>query len=310
MSITYFPPSTAANALLRFPNGSWYQADGNQPVSQINKAIPVYMTNVIASNAITLGDMVATFNVTSSSTTLTVSSHAGDPIQLGSTIIGAGFEGASFTGSISGSLLTVTAVASGTIATGMYITNTSITAGTQIVLGGTGTGGVGTYNLSNIISQTVPSGAMTGYGHTITAYGTGTGGNGTYTLSAAHTISSPVAASSRTKSKLTFLIPGYYNIQFSVQVVSSSGSTQHIWLWPRVNGVDVPDSNTKWSVQGTSAAVVPALNFVLAIAAGDYVQLMMAGDNNNLYLLREAATAFGPSIPSVILTATFVSGLY
>ena len=68
-----------------------------------------------------------------------------------------------FTGSISGTTLTVTAVSSGTIAVGMALmhsgTNT-ITAGTVISALGTGTGGTGTYTVS--IGQSRVSAGMWG----------------------------------------------------------------------------------------------------------------------------------------------------
>lgn len=65
---------------------------------------------------------------------------------------------ASFTGSISGTVLTVTAVASGTIINGEYVYGAGISANTTITSFGTGTGGTGTYNINN--SQTVASETM------------------------------------------------------------------------------------------------------------------------------------------------------
>jgi hypothetical protein len=70
-----------------------------------------------------------------------------------------GIQTASFTGSIAGSVLTVTGVASGTIGTGNLVAGTGVAAGTYITSLGSGTGGNGTYNLSN--SQTAPSAPMT-----------------------------------------------------------------------------------------------------------------------------------------------------
>lgn len=80
------------------------------------------------------------------------------------------------TGSISGTTLTVTAVSSGTLAVGAYITGTGITAGTNITVLGTGTGGTGTYTVS--ASQTVSTTTITRQpvvGATFTATGAGTG---------------------------------------------------------------------------------------------------------------------------------------
>lgn len=64
----------------------------------------------------------------------------------------------SFTGSIAGTVLTVSAVAFGTIAVGQTLFGAGITAGTTIAALGTGTGGVGTYQVSQ--SQTVASEPM------------------------------------------------------------------------------------------------------------------------------------------------------
>ncbi len=69
-----------------------------------------------------------------------------------------------FTGSISGTTLTVSAVVSGTLAIGQLITGTGVSASppgssaTYITALGTGTGGVGTYTVS--VSQTVSSTTM------------------------------------------------------------------------------------------------------------------------------------------------------
>jgi len=62
---------------------------------------------------------------------------------------------ATFTGSISGTTLTVTAVSAGTIQVGQVIAGTSVVAGTTITALGTGTGSTGTYTVS--ASQTVAS---------------------------------------------------------------------------------------------------------------------------------------------------------
>jgi hypothetical protein len=65
-----------------------------------------------------------------------------------------------FTGSISGTTLTVTAVTSGSIGIGSVISGTGVTAGTSITGLISGTGGVGTYTVS--ASQTVASTTITG----------------------------------------------------------------------------------------------------------------------------------------------------
>lgn len=68
------------------------------------------------------------------------------------------FADVSFVGSISGTTLTVSSIAFGTIAIGQTLFGSGITAGTIITGLGSGTGGVGTYVVS--ILQTIGSQAM------------------------------------------------------------------------------------------------------------------------------------------------------
>lgn len=65
-------------------------------------------------------------------------------ITLGSSDV----SGASFTATISGMIMMVSAVASGTLAVGQFITGTSVAPGTYIASLGGGSGGTGTYNLN------------------------------------------------------------------------------------------------------------------------------------------------------------------
>lgn len=75
------------------------------------------------------------------------------------------FIGASFTGSITGNVLTVTGINSGALAQGQTLSGTGITAGTKITQFLTGAGGnineTGTYQVN--ISQTVASTTITAY---------------------------------------------------------------------------------------------------------------------------------------------------
>jgi len=73
------------------------------------------------------------------------------------------FIGASFTGSISGNILTVTGINSGAVAQGQTLSGTGITQGTKITANMTGAGGnvneVGTYRVN--IPQTIPTTTIT-----------------------------------------------------------------------------------------------------------------------------------------------------
>jgi hypothetical protein len=66
---------------------------------------------------------------------------------------------ASFTGSISGTTLTVTAVSSGSLSVGQLVSGGNVPAQTYIIGLGTGTGGTGTYTINN--PQTLASQSLT-----------------------------------------------------------------------------------------------------------------------------------------------------
>lgn len=97
-----------------------------------------------------------------------------------------------FTGSISGTTLTVTAIVSGALAVGNSIYNTSGSAGvadaTYITAFGTGSGGLGTYTVNN--SQTVGSqqmaalGGNNAYSHFLNVYSYENGRHGVYHVQA------------------------------------------------------------------------------------------------------------------------------
>ena len=100
---------------------------------------------------------------------------------------------------------------------------------------------------------------------------------------------------------------GLYNFQFSLQLDKSSGSTGNAYIWARVNGVDVPNSTTEVTVNGSSAKAVAAWNFFQEMNAGDYFELVWAADSTNMRILSATPVAYAPAIPSVIMTVNFVS---
>ena len=138
---------------------------------------------------INYGASTGVFTGSISGTTLTVTATTGGSINLGMVIT----SGGTFTGSISGTVLTVTSITSGVVAVGATITGAGVTP-TTISSFGTGTGGSGTYNIG--VSQTVASTTITSTstvtsGTIITGYGTGlAGGIGTYTISPSQTVAS------------------------------------------------------------------------------------------------------------------------
>lgn len=192
---------------------------------------------------------------------------------------------ASFTGSIATTTLTVSAVASGSILPSMQISGAGVTAGTRIVRQITGTAGsTGTYEVS--VSQTVSSTAITG----------------------------------DLPSKMTVVQSGLYNLQFSAQFVNTTNDVQEISIWFRINGTNVPNSNSEFGIKqrkstGTASRLIAAMNFFLELQANDYAEIMWRVSDSGVHLEHfPAVSASGttpeiPATPSVIATLSFVSAI-
>ena len=115
-------------------------------------------------------------------------------------------------------------------------------------------------------------------------------------------------------SQITFANEGVYNIQFSLQLANTDNATHDIDVWFRKNGVDIANSNSRFGLAPRKSAldpyhVIASLNFIDSFQAGDYVQLYWCTSNVLAYIEHYTAgtTPTRPAIPSVILTATFVS---
>jgi hypothetical protein len=107
---------------------------------------------------------------------------------------------------------------------------------------------------------------------------------------------------------------GLYKFAFSMQVESNSSSAKKLWIWPRINGTDVPNSNSEITFSGSGTVLVPAWSWTLSLTANQYFELIVAGDSTDIDIISKAAetgaaggvTFARPASPSVILEVTEV----
>ena len=128
--------------------------------------------------------------------------------------------------------------------------------------------------------------------------------------------SNQVALDPLDNTKIVFDVAGYYNIQFSIQLINATSSIDNVTLWFRKNTVDIAQTGGLVSIPakhagGIGAAII-SWNLVVACNAGDNIQLMMASQTGNTVAgtYPPGTAPVHPASPSVILTATFVSALY
>lgn len=113
------------------------------------------------------------------------------------------------------------------------------------------------------------------------------------------------------KTKLYVNSAGVYNVQFSVQLQrSGSGSASDVYLWLLQNGKTVPASASYDTLaSGSGAKLITGRNYLIAMNAGDYIQLAWASADTGILIQTEAASGSIPVSPAVIVTLNWMSSL-
>jgi hypothetical protein len=102
-------------------------------------------------------------------------------------------------------------------------------------------------------------------------------------------------------SRMTVAVGGVYRLEFEIQVNSTSAQTELADIWLRKNGVDIPDSNTKYSCApksgGQNSIFMAIQTFVGTLAANDYVEVVWHAYSTALSIQSYAATSGPPVVP-------------
>lgn len=105
-------------------------------------------------------------------------------------------------------------------------------------------------------------------------------------------------------SQIMFEEGGKFILSFAAELQSSSSSAKHIWIWPRVNGVDLPGSTMKTSLSINGQDTVVSRSAIFQIESGQYLQAMFAVDDVDIWINAPVATAFAPASPAATLSIT------
>jgi hypothetical protein len=117
-------------------------------------------------------------------------------------------------------------------------------------------------------------------------------------------------------SRITVADAGIWNLQFSIQFTNTTNASQDVDVWFRVNGTNVPASNSRFGLAqrkspGDPYHIIAALNYFVSLNATDYVEIMWRTTDVGVYIEHYVASASPtrPAIPSAIATMSFVSAL-
>lgn len=102
---------------------------------------------------------------------------------------------------------------------------------------------------------------------------------------------------------------GTYNVQFSIQLVSTDTAIHDVTIWLRQNGVDVPTTASTISVPtkhgSINGAALVAANFFVTMIAGDYIELWWATDSTQVSvqtLPAQTSPYAAPASPGLVIT--------
>jgi hypothetical protein len=108
-----------------------------------------------------------------------------------------------------------------------------------------------------------------------------------------------------TSSRIQIQDAGPYSLTFSAQINLTQGSQPKTGdFWFRVNGVDVPKSNSEMFISGKDFQTVLTVNFVYTFQTNDYFEIVMSSNDQYFSIEYQAAGTNPPrpETPSIILT--------
>jgi hypothetical protein len=108
-------------------------------------------------------------------------------------------------------------------------------------------------------------------------------------------------------SRITVTRTGAYSIHFSAQVTKIETGNDIMDIWLRRNGVDVPLSNSEITITASLRQVATS-NYIIDLAAGDYVELMYSSADiaTRILAIAPGTSPTRPAGPSITVAITQV----
>jgi hypothetical protein len=110
-------------------------------------------------------------------------------------------------------------------------------------------------------------------------------------------------------SRIGVSIPGVYNFQFTVQLLSSNSSSKTVYVWISRNNVDIGFSTRAVTLAANNEYAELSWAFSIDLDRDEYVELRVSATDTNIELHADPATAPHPGIPSSVLSVSYVSPL-
>jgi hypothetical protein len=129
-----------------------------------------------------------------------------------------------------------------------------------------------------------------------------------------NTVSLASGVSLVNNTEITVANKGIYNVQFSAQLSNEDNAQHNVDIWFRVNGTDVPNSNSIFTVPERKSAsifgkVIGTVNTFLDLDADDYVELVWSTPSTLVKVQTVGAqtSPTRPVTPCLIVTVNYVA---
>lgn len=115
---------------------------------------------------------------------------------------------------------------------------------------------------------------------------------------------------SLSNSNIVVSTSGVYDIQYSIQFTNADNFNQDIDVWLRINNIDVPDSNSIFTIHSktgsTPGKLIAVTPLVTPLNSGDTAQIMWNATNTGVAITTFAAQT-NPTIPRTPGVIVFVN---
>jgi hypothetical protein len=124
-------------------------------------------------------------------------------------------------------------------------------------------------------------------------------------------------------SRITFAQQGIYNVSYSIQFKNTTNDQQDIDIWLRYNGVDIANSNSRFTIAARKSAgdpshLIATTPIMVDIPADNgYIEIMWRVENTGVSIEHFPAVAASPGVtpaipatPSAIIGITHVSAQF
>lgn len=260
---------------LDFPQGSFYdttsQHDGSTTIPYAMR-----LNTTASSSGISVEAREVVFTGSITTTTLTVTAVTSGRLYPGQILSGTGVTAGTYTylqlSSTAATVATPTWVSGGAIGDTTFVVSSTAGIEERQFVSGTGVPA----NTRVVAVDTATNTVTLSAAFTVQATGTYTfrpwGYTGTYSVSPSQTVAS-TTITGVSASKVVVEQSGVYNVQFSAQFTNTDSQAHDVDIWLKVNDVSVANSNTVYTIPSSHGGVPGRLG-----AALNYFVELQAGD--------------------------------